>query len=740
MEKFIQFLNQSAIGLNITLLSSFLALLGGLYLAYEFTDRKWGFLRLPFQISLPMLAAILISIPPAILVYLIELLPPVQKLFNGIVPIPPVSFIVCGAFIGLFHGMFSNVPVGVKDKLQDTATVPLAGSKRKRHAWSRGGILQGFFWGGLLGFLYTFAMFAILTNMSQSLINLFYSQNFLPDLAASGGIGGFTALAGLVWRGRLHKPPSSQPKKTQRAQKNHLSWKFIWRLITYPFNNLGEFLFKDVYETQARKKVEQLDTSEPPISQLLLALQQGEQFVKKTPKPYKRFVKEEGILALNFWLVLVLLAILFIFIGLAITFINPDSLGSSISTTIYQYVFICLSIIFLVALPSWIAGGISSHSHRIAHRKLERGANKMLGYTGIILTLFAFALQLIQPLVQELMPPSAIQGSIKSIAWSPDGAKIAIAGYGWQADEIQIIQADTGKLIETYGLSSNLDTDATGLGMRWSDDGEFIASYDDSGNVQILNTSNGNSVFIQGVSHSWPSLAWWSPSSSTGDDYLAVAWDKTDILQVEDATTGTKGPKLSCSTAAGHSTDSVDWSPDGKYLASLYHYKKPDYETPLCIWNIQTRKRVANKQIPDNYNYFDSSITEYIDGLKWTSSEQQSRNPFMKEFFQPIGAKQNFAVYFYGLPPNSWPSSNDTASLAWSGNEMYLAISDNDRVNIWDMQQNRKILTYNGHYASVTVIAWSPDGIHVATGDENGVVEIWDATTGIHLLTYNSAS
>jgi len=36
----------------------------------------------------------------------------------------------------------------------------------------------------------------------------------------------------------------------------------------------------------------------------------------------------------------------------------------------------------------------------------------------------------------------------------------------------------------------------------------------------------------------------------------------------------------------------------------------------------------------------------------------------------------------------------------------------------------------------VNIVAWSPDGRHIASGSDDKTVQIWEATTGNHALTY----
>ena len=50
------------------------------------------------------------------------------------------------------------------------------------------------------------------------------------------------------------------------------------------------------------------------------------------------------------------------------------------------------------------------------------------------------------------------------------------------------------------------------------------------------------------------------------------------------------------------------------------------------------------------------------------------------------------------------------------------------------------LLTYRGHSSGVHTVAWSPDGKHIASGSDDGTVQVWDATSGANLLTLSNSS
>ncbi|MFL5664504.1 MAG: WD40 repeat domain-containing serine/threonine protein kinase, partial [Ktedonobacteraceae bacterium] len=76
-------------------------------------------------------------------------------------------------------------------------------------------------------------------------------------------------------------------------------------------------------------------------------------------------------------------------------------------------------------------------------------------------------------------------------------------------------------------------------------------------------------------------------------------------------------------------------------------------------------------------------------------------------------------------------------SVAWSPDGTRIASASEDKtVQVWEAMSGIPILTYRNHSDWVNGVAWSPDSTHIVSGSSDKTVQIWNATTGANVLSY----
>ena len=299
---------------------------------------------------------------------------------------------------------------------------------------------------------------------------------------------------------------------------------------------------------------------------------------------------------------------------------------------------------------------------------------------------------------------------IRSVAWSPDGTRIASASEDMT---VQVWEAMWGSPILTYRKHSNRIN-----GVAWSPDSTHIVSASSDKTAQIWNASTGATVFTYTDHARWlgggsVNAVAWSPD---GVHIASASNDKT--VQVWNATSGIK-----LLTYREHSGGvcSVAWSPNSKYIASG-GYATSIIDSTLYVWDANTRQTLLANSAYDGCIW---SISWSPDGTRIVFTFTGS---VMKVLVWDAVSGQSICAY-QGHTGAVW-------AVAWSPDGTRIASGGADAtVQIWDANTGRHLFTYRGHAPTawtvapeVRTLAWSPDGQYIASGgSDNTVVQVWQA-------------
>jgi WD40 repeat protein len=287
--------------------------------------------------------------------------------------------------------------------------------------------------------------------------------------------------------------------------------------------------------------------------------------------------------------------------------------------------------------------------------------------------------------------------------------------------------------------------------MAWSHDGRYLASADDTGEVQIWKSADSKIVARVKLSNqnndqiAVTSLAW-SPDdsaiSTSSDDGLRI-WKWSDQANTPPTPLWNSGGSIS-----------LAWSPDGARLAS------GNDRGLIQIWSIgndrPTTLRVgAGQSTPDaqvrSLAWTDNGT--YMAGIssdgtlhRWKVAEQAPADELVHVVDTIISTVRwaedgsNFAVGDLGGLIQTFdahgkqlyaPISTRAGApldLAWSADHTMLASSgSNGRIAIWDGETGSLLTESEASEAGFLSLSWTPDGSQLAGGTSGRKVLIWHA-------------
>jgi RNA polymerase sigma factor (sigma-70 family) len=202
----------------------------------------------------------------------------------------------------------------------------------------------------------------------------------------------------------------------------------------------------------------------------------------------------------------------------------------------------------------------------------------------------------------ELKHKVDVAGFASVLAFSPDGARLALGGRSRLAENgsfVKLWDVAQGKMIggtaERQERQLPLGTGGRVTCLAFSRDGKLLASGDENGEVRTYDGETGKATGVLGGHHAWVSGVGFGPDGKT---LVSGSGDKTVKLW------DVKAGKL-VRTLAGNqgAVVALAFSPDGALFATAGGLGKDSKSVEILLWDAKTgelRKTFADQTLPVN--------------------------------------------------------------------------------------------------------------------------------------------
>jgi len=343
----------------------------------------------------------------------------------------------------------------------------------------------------------------------------------------------------------------------------------------------------------------------------------------------------------------------------------------------------------------------------------------------------------------ETGTPDSI-GMESCVAFSPDGKRIASAG-GW-APQIKVWDVVTGQRI--WSIRGH---DFWAYSVSFSPDGKLLASGGDN-HVKLWDAATGSHVMtLRGHEAMVYSVAF----SPDGKSVVTGACD--NMIRIWDISTGATTMIL-----RGHEdvVEGVVFTPDGKSLVSH------SWDGTIKTWDMSAAreplKLVGHSSIINSFAFSpDGKRIVSGDGISiklWDVESATELKTLCRDnglipsavAFSPDGKR--IALREYSGTCRIWdaatgdlltilhgprPYIRPTGGMAFSpdGNLMAFSGGIDKTVKVLDVTKGNEVATLTGHASLVCSVAFSPDGRLIAAGGSDPNIKMWEWATGRDPMT-----
>jgi WD40 repeat protein/serine/threonine protein kinase len=374
-----------------------------------------------------------------------------------------------------------------------------------------------------------------------------------------------------------------------------------------------------------------------------------------------------------------------------------------------------------LAQHAWDVGGVERVRELLEQHRPKKGESDLRGFEWYYLDRLAHA---------DLLTLKHT-GFVSSVAYSPDGKRLATAGGEIEQGKeslpsigvVKVWDAQTGK-----ELLSLKDQRGQFTSVAFSPDGKRLASVAAiKGDVKVWDAQTGKELVTIQIGQFSGQCVAFSPDGKrlvTGGRPDPPEW-KVGIVQVWDAETGKELLTLKHSLGV----TGVAFSPDGKHLvATSLSFSGWEVHGGLKVWDAQTgEERLSVEGGAQCVAY--SPDGKRLATVAVVGEQGKDPRSTVKVWNAETG-KEILSIqggFFHSRSTRSVVFSPDGKRLAGGSSE--------NTVKVWDAEAGDELFTLKGHSAAVGGVSFSPDGSRLASASGDKTVKVWDAQPSQNPLT-----
>jgi WD40 repeat protein len=198
---------------------------------------------------------------------------------------------------------------------------------------------------------------------------------------------------------------------------------------------------------------------------------------------------------------------------------------------------------------------------------------------------------------------------------------------------------------------------------------------------------------------------------SAGSDGTVQVWDATNGIHVFTHRVNAV-PSGECGIA---------WSADSKRIASAGDIDSSGRIRTVQIWDAANGGHVFTYR---GHTYEVNAIAWSPNGTRIASGGVEMGSDGLNGDLtvHVWDAANGGNVYIYGGHAHEYTS---VEVVVWSPHGTGIASSSDQTVQVWNAADGSHVHTYRGHTYGARALAWSPDGMRIASGGVDKTVQVW---------------